>query len=64
MICISKMNIAYVFELARMHKGIKTGRFVLNYNEYPKYSKMYESLTETEKNEIKQVKKRTGLKRA
>jgi hypothetical protein len=56
-------NIAYVFEVARMDKGIKTGRFVMKYSEYPKYSKMYESLTEAEKNEIiKQVKARTRTK--
>lgn len=43
-------NVAYVFEM--MREGNKS--VTVKYEDYPKYSKMYENLSEDEKNSIKQ----------
>jgi hypothetical protein len=49
--CLKKMeNVAYVFEM--MRDGNK--KVIMKYEDYPKYSKMYENLSEDEKNSIKQ----------
>jgi fibronectin type 3 domain-containing protein len=40
-------NIPYVFELARIHRGSK--KISLTFEEYNKYSKIYEELSESVK---------------
>lgn len=45
-------NIPYVFEMVRIHRGCKE-KVSMTYEEYVKYSKMYEELSESEKSKIR-----------
>jgi len=58
-------NIPYVFEMARVHKGcVSDPKFSMTYDEYSKYSKMFDDVSESEKLAlIKMAKKRRGCVR-
>jgi hypothetical protein len=58
-------NIPYVFEMARVHKGcVSDPKFSMTYDEYSKYSKMFDDVSESEKLAlIEMAKKRRGCVR-
>lgn len=47
---MSLENIPYVFEMARIHKGcVSDPKFSMTYDEYSKYSKMFDELPDSAK---------------